>query len=35
MIWIERHYNEYGLCECIRKITFDGKVVYEAYLDYD
>ena len=34
MIWIERHYNDYGLCECIRK-HIDGKVVYEAYLDYD
>lgn len=46
MIWIERQFNDYGLCECMRThidgkvvyevyLDFDGKVVYEAYLDYD
>ena len=34
MEWIERHYNEKGLCEHIA-IHVDGKKVYEAFIDYD
>ena len=36
MKWIQRHYNEKGLCTHIAiHDMINGKIIYEAFIDYD